>query len=525
MKKVFVAMFGGTPARADMCMILNCAAGVFRDCEIHCYPIDKDTRSPNYINSKNLYGQYKKLRDSMGNEVVAAVDIIRNEDLFDDMLRKADFNPEEESIQYLLSQKGVLTEKDRRVLNLGFTKDEQEQNLAGGYYGRANIGAVTNDILISKGIYQLLGIYKEISDEIQKGSRVDVIIMCSSFGGTGASLGINFGDFLNKAFPSREKLKIHCIHIQPYFSFPDPAEDDELQINYKEFYAKSATVTTLLGERKNIVGDGTQRTVFDSFYYLGQQELDNISEKNSARNEQENKLHIIDMLVSLAVLNILQGNDESGKELYGYQYDHSGTDFISWQHMPAGIGFKTKHVNFMRFCAFMVDCMEPIFSGNLKSYNQEALIVHLYGAKGFLSSFAKISEEIDSDLRETVIGCCTFCRSFVQYWLEIENTARGGSNTGSITRFFNVEALRRVLSQKQRDFEFVRANTKPDELTNLKEYPNYQEGRSYLNIYDRLCRKSALHGIGNSEKNGKEVAGLLLSAVYRECSVHRQEDN
>lgn len=522
-KKTYVVMFGGTPERADMCMLLNCAAGVTGGSEIHSIVIDKDVNSPNYINSRNLYAQYRKFRDAAGDEGIASADVIRGESLFEKMLEEAGMDPANESIRYVLAQGGRLTEGDRRALDICFTREEQNENLEGGYYGKANIGAVTSEVLIDKGIYQMLGAYAEIVDTMQSGIAVDVIIICSSFGGTGASLGINFGEFLNSAIEDRRMLRLHCIHIQPYFSFqkPDPAQKEKHQIDYERFYAKSAAVTNLLGSRRDLLRTNEGTGIFDSFYYLGQGVLDKISDYNSPVGGQDNRLHIVDMLVSLAVDDIIRGNGGGPDyKLIGYQYSHSGTNYISWDQMPQNISFKEKHVNFMRFCAFMIDCLEPIFETGFAGYDRQALIVYLYGGKGVITPTARLKKQTDDELRESLGSCFAFCRSYVKYWLEMEDSTKFGNASDSVSRFFKQEAVKKILNIKdQSKYMELWGRIFLDELTDMDEYRNYKTDDSYLSVYDRLCRNRKLRKAAGSEINGREVASLLIKAAYEECSV------
>jgi len=255
MRKVFLAMFGGTPARGELCLYLNAAAGLYQNCNgIQCYPIDKDIESPNYVNTRNLYNQYTAFRKIVSgwNFKVASTEVVRIEDLFENMLKEAVGNDnliaEEESIRYLMSSERTgLSEQEQRILNICFTQEEQEEKMKGGYYGKANIGAVTGDILMYRGIYKKLDLYRDIKHALDEKQELDVVIVCSSFGGTGASLGINFGEYLRKEFQKENDLRIHCIYIQPYFSFPAPEEEDQWKIDCNTFYAKSAAVTFTLG--------------------------------------------------------------------------------------------------------------------------------------------------------------------------------------------------------------------------------------------------------------------------------------
>lgn len=532
MSKVFLAMFGGTPARGELCLYLNAAAGLYQECDgIQCYPIDKDTESPNYVNTRNLYNQYTTFRKVVtGWEFgIASAEVVRIEGLFENMLQEAvdrdNLVTEEESIRYLMAnERKGLSEQDQRILNICFTQAEQEEKMKGGYYGKANIGSVTGDILMYRGIYKKLDLYRDIKKALKENQELDVVIACSSFGGTGASLGINFGEYLRKEFRNEAKLRIHCIYIQPYFSFPDPEEDDQWKIDCNAFYAKSATATFILGQKANFIKKDTQDAIFDRFYYLGQDVLDNISDRNSAMTDQDNRIHMVDMLVSLVIQDILIQRDESKLQLYGYQYSNMGTKFLSWRNMPRGIRFKTKHVCMMRFCEFMLDCMEPLFADNYPNYSQEALMLHMYGYKGsILSKTADIEEGIKVQLQDDMRKCFEFCRSYIKYWIELEETTKFGSEETSATQFFNLDEIKRILRSGQDKYDDVRFSADSLKLTEVKGYDNYKKGKKGLDIYDSLCRDKRLKGIAKPGKDKVRIAKTLTEVIYDICKVENYE--
>lgn len=521
MRKIFLAMFGGTPARGELCLYLNAAAGLYQGCDgIQCYPIDKDTESPNYVNTRNLYNKYRDFREIVQGTGMADIEIVRAEDMFEKMLGQAGIKSGNETIQYLMADENGIGQSEQRLLNACFTEDEQIKNMKGGYYGKASIGSVTGDILIEQGIYDNLNLYKDIKNSLKSGNELDVVIICSSFGGTGASLGINFGEYLRKKLVNENKLRIHCIYIQPYFSFPEPEADDKWKMDSKQFYAKSATVTAILGQKEHFIKSDEEEAVFDRFYYLGQEVLDNISEKNSAVDNQDNHIHMVDMLVGLAVQDILMEKQEMGPRIYGYQYANEGTEGLSWKHMPSSINFEAKHVNMMRFCGFMLDCIEPFFAEDFKDYEQEALIVHLYGYQWRgLSKRADITEGIKKKFHEDMRKCFEFCRSYIKYWMELEIYTQFGGEETQITHFFNLNELVRVLESKNEDFNDVRASADPLKLTETHFYSNFKKGKSSWQIFNSLLSEKSLKGIAGSGRNKKDVAKTLVKMIYEKCMI------
>ncbi len=526
MRKIFLATFGGTPARGELCLYLNAAAGLYQNCGgIQSYPIDKDVKSPNYINTRNMYNQYQSFHEIVKDTDMASVDIVRTEAMFEDMLREADINSENESIRYLMSRDYGLNEQDQRLLNICYTEEEQDKPMKGGYYGRANIGSVTGDILIHKGIYEKLNLCRDIGNALKAGTEVDVVVICSSFGGTGASLGINFGKYLKQEYGMEAGLRIHCIYIQPYFRFPDP-DNDEWGMDYRDFYAKSATVISILGYEKSFIkeNENDENAVFDRFYYLGQETLDQTTDKNSARSGQDNHIHLVDMLVSLAVQDILMDKEQTRPQLYGYQYANEGTNILSWRNMPFGIGFKTKHVCMMRFCEFMLDCMEPLFDDGYSDYEQEILIIWLYGSKSLFDRRADINDSIKTQLHGDMQACFEFCRNYIKYWIELEESTRFGNEQTNVTRFFNLSELKRILSSRESGYADVRLNANSLKLTETEAYDNYEKGNRCLNVYDRLCKDKRLKGIAKPGKDKHSVARTLVRVIYEECAVENYKD-
>lgn len=533
MSKVFLAMFGGTPARGELCMYLNAAAGLYENCDgIQCYPIDKDTGSPNYVNARKIYNQYDAFSRITRKAKVkmASVGIIRGEEIFKDMLDKAGIGADGENVRLLLADPdNGFTGGEERLLNVCFTEAEQKKPLKGGYYGKANIGSIAGDILIQNGIYAKIKLCSDIDDDLEAGHDLDVVVVCSSFGGTGASLGINFGEYLREKYKGKENLHIHCIYIQPYFSFPDPEEDDEWKMDYKEFYQKSATVVTVLGQRKGLIKNDDQDAVFDSFYYLGQEVLDKTSDTNSAVGGQKNSIHMVDMLVSLAVEDILERKNERGPQLYAYQYSDERTETLTWAHMPKETGFKRKHICMMRFCAFMLDCIMPLFSKNYRGYETEALIIRLYGGKGRgASKTADITESAKEGLHEGMDSCFAFCKSYIEYWIQLEETTKFGAVKAGATEFFNLDELHRILKDADRDdvkgYEDIRYNFRFSNLLKSDISKDHGREKNGLDIYDNLNYEKRLKGIAAPGKGGNDAAAMLVMAVYEQCDIRDMDE-
>lgn len=505
--------FGGSPERAEICIYLNAAAGLYQDCEIFCYPIDKDTKSPNYLNTRELYENYRDFRKTVEGSGLELTNIRRSESMFEEMLSEAGLDAQEESLKYIVAKLEIASEQNQRLMDVCLTSDEQNRNMEGGYYGKANIGSATGNILKYKNIYQKEELYRNIQGNLKAGNEVDVVIICSSFGGTGASLGINFGKFLRRSMQNEDNFHLHCIHIQPYFCFPDPDENEVQQMDYKLFREKSATVISALAEEPKFIMKDEEKALFDRFYYIGQLSLDKVSDVNSAVGNQENRIHMVDMLVSLAVQDILLKKEKEGQQLYAYQYAAKGTEKISWNHMPGEVGFEKKHVQMMRFCEFMLDCIETLFDDEFTEYKTQRLIMYLYGRRGFKSE-AGIDSDVDQKLRAGIKKGVAFCRKYVHYWIELEETTRNGKMSGRATSFFDLDELKRIAEPKgTKDFNYRLKRVNNLDLCKMINVRKY----TAMELYDKLRVRDELYHIAKHKE--KNVAGILMYCIYEMSSV------
>ena len=528
MRKVLIAQFGGTPSRTELCLLMECAAGIYQDVEFIIYPFDKDIESRTYTKSREYCEDYEKFAAVTARKRFANVSVKREDSLFKRLLEKAGIEKGNESILSMMMKEGITHPKEQDLIDLCYTRAEQKKELEGGYYGKANIGAVTSSLLVSEKIYDELQLVHDIQDQLNKGSETDVVIGCSSFGGTGASLGTNFGIYLaDKYKEKRDKVRIHCINIQPYFSFPAPSKDDEWQIKYDEFYRKSAAVISAYANRKNFIKNASDKKetpyIFDSFYYLGQEVLDRTSDVNAAKDKQDNRLHMVDMLSSLAIGHILTGRKGTGPQLYGYLYSQDGTETISWEHMPETSVFKKKMVNFARFSAYMLQVIKPLLKLEEKKYRTEVLISKIYGkaGSGFFGEEANVIRDTDDKIRSALGDVIEFCKKYLSYWWEIEDTTRYGQAEKKAAAFFNQEELWRILNQED-SIEWGRSHLELDVLTKLEGGQNYKTGRTGLSVYDKLAKDRRLYHIGQKGIDGIDVARQLVECIYEACCVDEE---
>lgn len=533
MRKIFVVEFGGTPSRAEICLLMNCAAGLYPEMDFIIYPLDKDIHSPNYVNSRDFSMYYQSLNQLSQNRGIAPSAVTRKEVLFNEILNSAGIGKNQETILNLVSDNGSLGKRGQMLLDICFEKEEQFQEVQNGYYGRADIGAVTSHILIHNKAYDTMELVSDINKALHEGGDgVDVVILCSSFGGTGASLGVNFGEYLAKKYrEQRQRLRLHCVHIQPYFSFPDPNDTDSWKINSHAFYAKSASVITSYGSKKNFIRNITQdeidnpmgkvmagNYVFDSFYYIGQEVLDSVSDSNAAQKEQENSLHMIDMLAGMAIEDAVKKDIEAGPQIYSYFYSGKGTETITWEHMKDPIRFKQKHISFARFSAFILQVLEPLLDLKGVSYASEALIHHIYGSEGLFSSKAKVIQGTDTELRECLKTVIQFCRNYLAYWSQIELATTYGQQNPGVTRFFNQKEIYRILMPAS-CLETGRSRLLLDNLTKADGIQSYGNNRTGIEVYNKLCSSRTLKMAAGGGKRGTEAAAVLLAEIYQQCEL------
>lgn len=525
MGTVYVAAFGGTGSKAVNGFSMALAAGIVKEeAKVKVYRYDKDTESINYKDAGDLLQLYQQVGNVTGDN---GISIEIGTDNFDDLLDYADVDPQKECIHNQIMTNPNKWIEDQWMLDINFSREEQQQPLIGGYYGMAHIGAVTSGLFATTQAYNSLTLLADIQNDIDQGAQeIDLIIVCSSFGGTGASQGVNFAKYIKKKYTRKgENVHIHCIHVQPYFSYRiNPDEEDQIPegIKYKNFYLKSATVTKYYGNKNGnqafIKDTSTQQEyLFDSFYYIGQEYLDCVSQECKAKG-QNNKLHLIDFINGLAIADIIKNknqlNQKPGIQLYIQQYSSEGTDTITWTNLPGGIKLGNQCTSFMRFSAFVLLVLSPMINFDSVKFEQESLIRHMLH-----SGLWKV-EKMDDTKKEVFIQllnkCTQYCRNYIKFWMQIEEVTKIG-HAEPVTRLFDRNWI--IWLDEPADYASKRSMLNLDEASRMDEKNLYNTGLTGLDVYDMLAKDSKLKGIGNSNKNGEQIARELLQRSYYYCSV------
>ncbi|MFB2770953.1 hypothetical protein ACE1AT_16925 [Pelatocladus sp. BLCC-F211] len=226
-----------------------------------------------------------------------------------------------------------------------YTKEERTVDLDVGFRGRPAIGSaimsqVDLDALDNEPWRSLIS---QIQGDVGQGSETKILLCGSMFGGTGASGLPTIGKLLNnklRRLNVRDRVKIGCLFMLPYFCFSPPVGGDADGI-----YAQSDLF--LLNTEAALRYYVTQaREIFNTVYLLGNQNAKQV-DFSIGKNTQRNEPHFIELYAALAARQFFLKpcNEQLPVTLIARQ----SLDKITWNDLPEKSVVQQELVNATRF--------------------------------------------------------------------------------------------------------------------------------------------------------------------------------
>lgn len=296
----YLFFIGGSGARAYKSFLHLCAAGAVREDSVNVMLLDQDSHNAACEECANLYELYRRQRRSLYES--ASGRKVRQTAFHCNvrMLETEAVSPVRHEYRRLYDVlSGWPDENLKRAMSWFYEEEEQNQDLARGFYARPNIGCIFFQDF--GGDRRMSACVKSISDNLKKERDVRVVIIGSVFGGTGAAgLPSVLRIIKEGCRTSAAAGKLHyCgVLIAPYFQVRGErdAENPNIQIRSDDFY--SGTSAALKYYR--FTDD------FEKIYVVGQNSLDYISAVYSDGGEtQTNKPHLVEVCAAMAVKDYL----------------------------------------------------------------------------------------------------------------------------------------------------------------------------------------------------------------------------
>lgn len=216
---------------------------------------------------------------------------------------------------------------DDILLNMTHRNQVQNWELDRGFYGRPNIGATLFKLVteISGNINRIHqddpnlngdprtkelaanAEFKNLKTDVVSGqfSSINVFVVGSVFGGTGASIFPNVARMIRKLLPGN--CRVGGALVLPYFSVTPP-DNDARRVDSSEFI-KRTKVALEQYHSQGIIGGNN--ALFDALYFVGDKPFNNTGAYALGGKKQKNHTHVVDLYSGYAVCDYFNQNGQN----------------------------------------------------------------------------------------------------------------------------------------------------------------------------------------------------------------------
>ncbi|WP_373529580.1 tubulin-like doman-containing protein [Nostoc sp.] len=342
---LYIVGIGGTGAKCVEAVIHLAAVGLFTEEPIKLLFIDADESNGNLERARTSLSIYQKCFELLKGEKQQSSWMktpIESSDLWSPFNQKSinknlgsfyGYNNLKQNYQVL-----------GNLFDILYTKNEREVELDVGFRGRPAIGsAIMSQIdLDALDEEPWRTIINQIQGDVGAGKQVKIFLCGSIFGGTGASGLPTIGRLIaNKLKKSsiRDRVKIACLFVLPYFNFSPEAGEDP-----NEVYAQ-ADLFLLNTEAALRYYENQAQEIFDTVYLLGNQNSTQVK-FSIGKKTQRNQSHFLELYAATAARQFLLNTPKSGTVML---VGREGEKKLSWSDIPEENVIKSELVNATRF--------------------------------------------------------------------------------------------------------------------------------------------------------------------------------
>lgn len=316
----YAFFIGGSGARAYRAFLHAAAMGILRTEQVSVMRIDADNCNRAHSDCNMLYKMYQNMNQMTEGKEIFRCNITS--------VCEEIISPVQSNVSSLRKLVGEGNENRIRMLNALYTEEEQKQDLKGGFYSRPNIGCIFFANLESE---ELDACMEQIGKQLSNGEMVNIVLVGSIFGGTGASgIPALYKLICLKLKDNRyyENLNIGGVFLTPYFQVQErknQSNQENIPICMDQFYLNTYQALSYY----SAVIDYSRNTKFTGIYLVGQQELDIVNENYVDSGEkQDNKAHIVEFYAALAIDSYF--SDPQKKGVFGYIRNAK----VGWKDFP-----------------------------------------------------------------------------------------------------------------------------------------------------------------------------------------------
>lgn len=326
-------LLGGTGARCGEIFLHMCANGYFRGKSVHILHFDSDTYNGNSDSLRNAVETYQACRKQYFIEASPVPCFFRPS------VEYEQYNPAEGMTTLLnLAREGrqdieTLRGAEKLAQAL-FSEDEYNLCVTEGFFARPSVGAA----MFAARVGELLApLQDKIERELRASNDVRIFLIGSVFGGTGAASLPTISQYLRtKLFREsddkniRERLKIGCCMILPYFSFlrehtKEDGTKEQVEIEADKFTLKTKSAIQYYKDLEAL----SKENIFDALYILGHDGHDIRGKYSIAGSEQKNLPHIVEFYAAMSGVTFF----ENQENCEGHFFAAVSKNKIDWTQM------------------------------------------------------------------------------------------------------------------------------------------------------------------------------------------------
>ncbi len=373
------------------------------------------------------------------------------------------------NLKSMITEDNLSDRDDQIILNAFYSKEEQEQENEGGFYGHPSVGALTFKYMSKKGKWATeksrCDIAQPVTDYLNKNasSVANVFIIGSVFGGTGASVFPNLAAQIRnsvdkKITDSSEKLVISGVLLLPYFGVHNEKVEDA-KIDSNEFYSKTIVALEQYGRDKNMMRtEDNEKGYFDSLYICGQQPLHYTGDYAECGSNQKNHFDLVDVVAARAMVeffsNPSKAQSQPGK-IYIYRFTDADTESgINSVDFSGIVEMKRDLSTMLYFSAFVITKVYGVFITNKDDPENVNIFDATYNVQKELKAglFGKYTNKEYDDIRDNannfLENIYTYCKNYVKMMQDISYNGRDWGTTDETTtdyradyKFFNIDYI------------------------------------------------------------------------------------
>jgi Tubulin like len=345
-----------------------------------------------------------------------------------------------------------------------YTQEEREVELDVGFRGRPAIGSAIMSQVDLDTLDQepWRTIITQIQSDIGAGKPVKIFLCGSIFGGTGASGLPTIGKLIAnklKKISVRDRVKIACLFILPYFNFSAPTGEDP-----NEVYAQS-DLFLLNTEAALRYYENQAQEIFDTVYLLGNSNSTQVK-FSIGKKTQRNYSHFLELYAATAARQFLFNSPTTGTVVL---IGREGEKQLNWNDIPEQNAIKSALVNATRFAyAWLSNTSVELASAKNKGVDWAQKYINWFSRfyrpkPGMLSNiFDKKGDELpdfaDPKEQEAVRIVNYWCQDYLRWLHELHQCQGDAINLFTANSFSNPEA-----QLKQEEFSQLVKNDSRDE--------------------------------------------------------------